>query len=292
MGSSAGGAGGGFTVVDGGPDDPFSAKGGGQSAIDDGQTAVRSSQDDAQDDDAGRGTGGAGDQGADAADDDAEETVEVDPDEYFNERLRAELPRIQSGWDRQNQALKAQLDQQRAEMENLQRSIREGQLSQLSPEDQAKLKSQWDAEDAQKEIDKKLKATDDFFFNTYAFNVLTRFAEFGVTEEELLACESVEDMDKLALERKADYYEAIASGKKPDEARRAVTVASGKAASAANGKSGTAGPAKKVPAGSSARTDLGGGGAPEQKQGLLNDQNLSSMAANVKSLFGKSGTFG
>lgn len=279
MGSAAAGTG--FQVVDGGEDDPFSVKGETITlGSDDLVTGDSSNQDKAQDA-KGKGTGEEGDTDAGA-----EEGIE-DFETLFNTRLKQELPKIQSGWDRQNQLLRSQLEEQKTEMSNLQRSIRDGQLSQLSPEDQTKLRSQWDAEDAKKDIDHKLKATDDFFFNTYAFNVLTRFADYGVTEEELLACESVEDMDKLALGKKADHFEALAKGKTPEELKAAQN-----AAQAAKKDKGATPPSKKVPAGSSARTDLGGGGASEQKQGLLTDQGMASMSGNIKSMFGKPGSFG
>jgi hypothetical protein len=276
----------GFQVVDGGEDDPFTQKDPAITLGSDGKETQTGQAGKSSQADAGllgkgagqeKGTGAEADEGDGGGDD-------TDLDAYFAARLRQELPKIQSGWDRQNQLLKSQLEEQRTEMSNLQRSIREGQLSQLSQEDQAKLRSQWDAEDAKKDIDHKLKATDDFFFNTYAFSVLTRFTEFGVTEEELLACESVEDMDKLALGKKADYFEALAKGKTPEELKAQAAQSAQKKAPA-GGKS-------KAPAGSSARTDIGGGGAPDQQRGLLTDQGMSSMSENIKSMFGKPGSFG
>ena len=198
---------------------------------------------------------------------------------YFADRLQRELPRIQSGWDRQNQALRTQLQQTQEQIDSLRREARNARAEGLAPEDQAKLQARWDSEDAAEALRKKESATNDLFFNTYAFSVLTRFDKFGVTEEELLACETTDAMDVLAAQKQAEYYRLLAEGKTPDAARAANAPTD-----KANAPAG-----RRAPAGSTKGSDLGGGGSPATKSSLLTEQGIDAMSKNIKSLFSEPG---
>jgi len=274
-----------FQVVDpGSADDPFTSsaqgsdpQGGDGAAGDDG--GQRGAQDargsqDGTDRTGATGTDGRADGSADGgADDDADgaEDDEAVLDEYFQGRFAP----IQSSYDRQIAAVRKQNDELQRQLVETRNQIREAQIQGLSPDEQAKMRSIWKAEDAEQEIGRQREAVDDFYVKTYAFNLLTRFAQFGVTEEALLACDTPEEMDVLAQQTRADYYEQLAKG---GEGKKTTSDTAARPSS------------KRTPAGSRAGSDSGPGGAPPgEAQKMLTDQGMDTMAKNIKSLFAEPG---
>lgn len=179
-------------------------------------------------------------------------------DEIIAERLR----QAQSGWDKRINTLQAQIrDQEAAHL----KQVRDLQLEQVPEHQRPQLKQQWELEDAQTALRNKETALTDYHKAVEGLRLLQTYGAFGLTEDDLLACETVESMESLAKDKKLAFFENGGS------------VPGAKPATQNGGSS--------APAGASASSDVGSNPSSPATPALLTTPGIESMAANIKTLF-------
>ena len=211
-----------------------------------------------------------------------EETLlaELKESGYVHEdEVQERIREAQSGWDKRNAALQKQLadlDAQNAQaMSALRSELREVKLAGMDEEEAKGLRDAWNSEDRQKELEKRIGAVDEYARTTHAYALSTRFGQYWdgqeEAERELQECKTLEDMDVLAAQKKAEYYERLASGEQ--------------------GTKGKAGSPKKGPAGTRAKSDAGGSAPAAKPSEPSTEQTLDAMGSNIKGMFSKPGQF-
>jgi len=190
----------------------------------------------------------------------AELEEEVAP--KFEQRIR----QTQSAGDKARAELERELQEQQAQLVEVQQQIREGKLTGLSEEDQQKLRSEWAIED-------RIKAAEDYEKDLFALHddleiatLLRDYGAYGVTEE-LLREVTPEDRVEFCKDAKIEALEELAKNGQP---------------SSANGRQQVAQPeSPPAPAGVHAPSDTGGDGpiqpAPKANEG----QGLDAMTENI-----------
>lgn len=177
--------------------------------------------------------------------------------DHMDSEVEGRLTKAQKGWDRRNRTLEDQVKEQGKQLTT---AKREAEAANLSEEERAAFQQKWDLEDQLAALRTKTDAVDDYRKAVVAHEMMVRFGEFGLAQEDLEACDTPEEMQVLGLQTKSDFLER---GGKPA--------------------------GKKAPAGASAKTDVGGGPAGPEEFKLSTDQNLSAMSGNVRDLFKQPG---
>lgn len=192
-------------------------------------------------------------------------------DAMFTERLG----KVQSGWDKRINAMSKQLESEQARVKTIEDGarvqIREAQLNGLPEHERERLRQSWNAEDAQRELDGQRSAVIDYHKAVEGLRLLHEYGQYGLTEEELLACEDIDEMEVLAKDKAIDFFR------------------SGAAAAPEAAKPPAKAPEKAPPAGAAAKQDLGGNPPGGEGPKFLTGQSIESMGANIKTLFGSSG---
>ena len=254
-------------VVPGSQDDPFSAHAQDGSTQDQATRAgdQPASQPNPQDASQASDPASGQNQSTQGANEQPKGLTQAEVDALVQERLRG----AQSGWDKrnklledQNKALQETLKQTQANALAEQRRI---QLESTPEHMRAQLQEQWNVADEKAELKSQRDQLLTYHQTVEALRIFQTYGTFGVTEEMLLECKTIEEMEKLALETKVAFFEN--GGKVP--AKAATTAAKG----------------EQKPAGQSASADLGGNPGAHQEAGLLTTRGVESMGANIKNMF-------
>lgn len=197
--------------------------------------------------------------------------------------VQGRISQVQSGWDARNAALEQQLKDEKAarleEAAETRRLIQEARIEGLPEDEREQARNLFESEEAKRRQAELAQANDEYFKTVRAYDLSVRFSQFWpgdddaskrtACEADLMGCEDVDQMATLANERKASYYEAIATGAAPSPA----------------------GDKGKTPAGATAPSDAGGSPPPPKKDEPLSGQSLDDMASNIKGMFGTPGSF-
>lgn len=176
---------------------------------------------------------------------------------HIDSEVDGRVTAAQKGWDKRNRTLENQVKEQGKQLAT---AKREAEAANLSEEERAAFQQKWDLEDQLTALRTKTDAVDDYRKAVVAHEMMVRFGEFGLTQEDLEACDTPEEMQVLGLQTKADFLER---GGKPA--------------------------GKKAPAGAAAKSDVGGGPAGPEEFKLSTEQNLNAMSKNVGDLFKQPG---
>jgi hypothetical protein len=175
-------------------------------------------------------------------------------------------PTLQRGWERQNATLRNELKELKGQVSAAEQrattTLREAKLASpdLTDAEKELLKNQWSLEDREVKLNEKSDATDSYFASVVKLDLMREYEPFGLTEEILDACDSVDAMESAALKVKVQFLE---SGGKP--------------------------PAPKGPAAASAGSDLGGSPPAPTGFKLSTEQSHQALRDNVKGLFSQPG---
>lgn len=143
--------------------------------------------------------------------------------------------------------------------------VRQAQLQGLSERDRTAMQEVWTREDQATAISGREQAVMDLYKATEGLRLFLTYGEYGVTEEELLAAGSVEEMESLAKDKAIEFLRT--GGQSKAQAQKTVEAVA------------------KAPAGASAQADLGNQPPVQDGAKLLSTGGLDAMAANVKTLF-------
>lgn len=183
------------------------------------------------------------------------------------------LTAAQSGWDKRNRLLEDQLKSEReareSEATQHRDELRRAQLDGLPPSERARLQESWNLEDARAEVSKQAKAVQDYHKVVEGLRLFQTYAQFGVTEDDLLGIADVDAMEAFCKDKKLSFLEGKLSG-----------------GSSQNGNGPSSKPAA---AGSTAPYDPGGNPPAPGENKLLTSEGVEAMGANIKSLFGSGG---
>ena len=168
----------------------------------------------------------------------------------------------------ENKALKDQVatvERQRVE------EVRQAQLTGIPERDRAQLVSAWANEDRETALKDREAKVFDFYKDVEGMRLIQTYGDVGLVEDDILGCTTVEDMEKVALQKAVEFYRTGGQSQK-----QATASAAAKAATA--------------PAGASAQADIGSGGAiGDNGSKMLTGHGLEDMSANIKSLFNDGG---
>lgn len=212
-----------------------------------------------------------------------EEEPELTEEEYqqFRSRLHGELKEeLQEDYEgrlqqsradqaRATEAVQRELAAERARVDSVTAELREVQIKGLPEAEQAKLRASWDLEDKTRAVDAYRTEVEGYHDDVDLVRLLTEYAEFGVTEDELKAL-PIDERELHCEQKRAEHWEKQAKAK---------------------GQPGTDGqtqppaqpspPQRPVPAGAHAPSDTGGGGAPEPPPQPNTEQGPAAMADNI-----------
>lgn len=174
----------------------------------------------------------------------------------------------QSSYDKTITSLKAQLDEA---LEAQKRAEREGKLEDLSEEEQEILRNKWEYEDKLAALDAREAEIDAYWKDVYVVKLAPEAERFGVTADELAACATPEDMDKLVAERELSFYR---NGGIPAAAPSASTYAGVTPQTPSE-------PEPKVPAGAHAPSDTGGESVVTPPRTFNTAPNRDAMLENL-----------
>jgi hypothetical protein len=203
------------------------------------------------------------------------ESEDLSPDEeaaldiFFQHRLETEvLPKWQSSVDRRIAGVEAAAKRDVAaavgQANALKEEIRNVKLNGLSPEDQAKLKTTWAAEDKQAELDAYEQQLEGYHRNIVVASYVTNFPHLQLTEEDFAEFKTPEQMEVfIALADREYYKELAARGGQP-----AVAAAAPAATSSA-------------PAGATAPSDGSSSAAPPPVSKFSTAQDRQAMIDNI-----------
>jgi hypothetical protein len=181
----------------------------------------------------------------------------------LEEQVQARVAAAHSGLDKRVAQFEKQVMSLSEELAAAQKAVKDAErraaAANLSEDQLAVLKAQWEAEDLEGSLKMKEKALDDYLRNVTAYDLVTRYEKYGLTAEQLEEAESVDEMHLIAERVRADFLE---SGGKP---------------------------APKGPAGAKAPTDLGGRAPGAEPFKLGTEQGVKSLADNVRNLFKQPG---
>lgn len=217
---------------------------------------------------------------------DAAELAQLSPeDQEFIKDLYAQarkeledevVPRIQSGYDRREAALQRQITtmQEAASKREaeLQSEIRDRMLAGLTPEEQDKLRAQWDVADERAKLDEMRIEVEAYHKSVFIADCIQRFPELELTVEELDTFPTPELIESAIKDAMIDYYR---------EGGQATPAPGAAAAAAATTTPAAAAPAATVPAGVNANTDAGGGSAVPQVSKFDDTPGKSAMVSNL-----------
>lgn len=207
----------------------------------------------------------------------SEETLTDEDAEKLNtaldERVDKKLRERQSGWDRQIESQRREIDKltkdAAAERKEARERVREAQARDLTDEERQEFKDRWALEDKEAELADRETASEDFYRTTMALDLFNRHREY-VSEQDLAdkveAGDSVEEMERFCLQKQADHYKAIAEGK-PVKGKKP----------------------KKAPSGSKAKSDTTGSGTPRKGDTGKLEQGRDAMAEALKNKFKQPG---
>lgn len=185
----------------------------------------------------------------------------------INRIVQERLSAAQSNWDKRITTLQAEIDKaNKATADAETRAVaqqREFQLQGLRPEQQAQLREQWSIEDERAALKAERSQVIDYHKTVEGLRLLTTYAPFGVTEDQLLGIKDLDEMEKFCLRAKADFFEG--GGKAPASAGSV--------------------PARQQPAGASAPIDIGGKTPVQEGPKVLTTAGVESMSANIKNMF-------
>lgn len=181
----------------------------------------------------------------------------------LEETIQTRVSAAQSGLNKRNSQLEKQVKETSEQLAAVQKSLKDAErraaAANLSEDQLAVLKAQWDAEDKEGTLGTKEKAVDDYFRNVTAYDLVTRYGKYGLTPELLEEAETVDEMHLVAEKTRADFLE---SGGKP---------------------------APTGPAGARAPSDLGGRAPGAEPFKLGTEQGVKALADNVRDLFKQPG---
>jgi hypothetical protein len=177
--------------------------------------------------------------------------------------------KAQSSYDRQITSLKGALDERDARLTELEKATRELQLNGLSAEDAAKLRTTWENDDRKAGLDSYAADLTDMHLELGRTILLHDYEEFGVTEDALANCTTVDQMESICKDAAIEFL---------------TTNPGAKTAAPANVVTTPAAPAKPAPAGATAKTDVGGGGAPPVAPTFNQGQGMGALLENLKSM--------
>ena len=189
-------------------------------------------------------------------------------EEEIREQVRAqEVKPIQSGLDKKIAALTAKIDADNAEITELRNQIREGQIANLSEDEQKRIREGWANEDKAKELDTFAGELVGYHDELDVIRLTNTYGQFGVTEDELLELEP-EDREVYCLRAEVAYLKSGQTAKtQPAPAAKAAEPPA---------------PKKPAPAGASARSDVGSDAVPPPPSQRDDGKGLDAMANNVR----------
>ncbi len=208
-------------------------------------------------------------------------------DEYIasevDKRIGTRVGSVQQAKDREianlNQRIKAQDEQMKA----IRQEIREGKLAALTPEEQSKMREQWDFEDRKTSLDTYETELDGFYRDLMIQALVIDYKEFGVTAEELSEIDDPDEMEQACKDKELAYWRGVASGEiKPKQG-----VQSGVTKQAPTRETRATPAGKQAPAGASAPSDLGTSGSPDSgaaKGKVAEGTGLKSLAETYANL--------
>lgn len=180
----------------------------------------------------------------------------------------ARLEQSRTDSARATDAVKQELVETKARVDQMTAEMREGQIKGLPPEEQERLRTAWANEDKVKEINDYQKEVEEYHAEADVVYLLGLYNQYGVTEEELNKV-PIDEREAFCEAKRADYWEQRAQGKGPP---------------ATNGQPQQQAPPasqQPVPAGATAPSDTGGGGPVAQPVQPNTDKGLDAMAANI-----------
>lgn len=191
------------------------------------------------------------------------------------ERIRAEvrneeIPRIQSGLDRRLGQMQERVDALQAERDASNKLIRDQQIANLAPEEQARIREGWANEDAAKANADYADELAAYHDDLEVYRLFAAYQPYGVTEEDLRGIE-FDDREAFCLRKE---NEALRSGAAPAATNTNGTQAQPAPATVTE-------PARPAPAGSRAASDRGGGSVPLAAPERDTGQNMEALEKNV-----------
>lgn len=206
-----------------------------------------------------------------------DESEDLTPDEeaaldiYFQHRAETELlPKLQSTVDRRVNAVEAAAKRDIAAVQErantLKEELRQVKLNGLSPEDQAKLKATWTAEDKQAELDAYEQQLEAYHRDIVVANYVTNFPHLQLTPDDFADFNTPEQMEVFIALADREYYKELAT--------RGGTPATAAAAPA------TAAPSS-APAGATAPSDGSSSAAPPEVLKFSTKQDRQAMIDNI-----------
>lgn len=198
--------------------------------------------------------------------------TQAEVDKIVQDRLRE----AQSGWDKRNAKLEADLRAEKEAREAAERThrdeMRRAQLEGMPEHQRQAIMSQWQLEDRENAVKAKESAVTDYFANVERLRVFQQYAPFGVTEDDLLAISDPDKMESFAKDKKLAFFEAGGNGAAPSGSQNGGKPAAGAA-----------------PAGANAHYDAGGSPPAPQQNGVISQQGVDHMGANIKNMFASDG---
>ncbi len=205
------------------------------------------------------------------------ESEDLSPEEeaaldiFFQHRLETEvLPKWQSATDRRvagvEAAAKRDVAAARAQVDSLKEENRQVKLNGLSPEDQAKLKTTWAAEDRQAELNAYEQQLESYHRDIVVASYVTNFPHLQLTDEDFADFNTPEQMEVfIALADREYYKELAARGGTPAPAAAAPAVVAPSSA----------------PAGATAPSDGSSSAAPPPASKFSTAQDRQAMIDNI-----------
>lgn len=212
------------------------------------------------------------------------EELETYLQEQAARRVEQEVvPRLQSTYDRQIAAQERQLRELREanekRVQELTAQVREAQLNGLPEAEKARLRTEWDWEDRQRQLDTREAELTGYHNEIQKAFIVQEYSQFGLQLDDLDEFETPEEMVEFAREVELEYYRLmVKNGGQVAEDTDEEDEDEEKPRS----KKVSAKPKARVPAGASAPSDGGGGPAVPEGSKFNSNTGPSAMAENIK----------